>query len=97
MLTATCARRASLMAEFCFAADVVPRRIADIRTSNFIAGSHTANLHAEFKCAASRLEVNTVNAVINAPEAVSLHQQLSNFVAAGSTEVTQSSSATNIW
>jgi len=29
-----------------------------------------------------------VNAVINAPEAASLHQQLRNFVAAGSTEVT---------
>jgi methylenetetrahydrofolate reductase (NADPH) len=32
--------------------------------------------------------VKTVNAVINAPEATSLRQQLSNFVAAGSTEVT---------
>src|SRR6185369_8008823 len=30
----------------------------------------------------------TVNAVIDAPEAASLHQQLRNFVAAGSTEVT---------
>jgi methylenetetrahydrofolate reductase (NADPH) len=32
--------------------------------------------------------VNTVNAVIDAPDAVSLRQQLSDFVAAGSTEVT---------
>jgi methylenetetrahydrofolate reductase (NADPH) len=32
--------------------------------------------------------VNTVNAVIEAPEAVSLRRQLSDFVAAGSTEVT---------
>jgi len=35
-----------------------------------------------------RPEVKTVNAVINAPEATSLRQQLRNFVAAGSTEVT---------
>jgi methylenetetrahydrofolate reductase (NADPH) len=51
-------------------------------------GPLPANLHADFNHAASRLRVNTVNAVINAPEALSLRQQLSNFVAAGSTEVT---------
>ena len=35
-----------------------------------------------------RPEVKTVNAVIDAPDATSLRQQLSSFVAAGSTEVT---------
>jgi methylenetetrahydrofolate reductase (NADPH) len=45
-------------------------------------------LHAVHKTRALRPKVKTVNAVINAPEATSLRQQLSNFVAAGSTEVT---------
>jgi methylenetetrahydrofolate reductase (NADPH) len=50
--------------------------------------ARTANLHAVSKTRALRPKVKTVNAVINAPEATSLRQQLSNFVAAGSTEVT---------
>ncbi|HEU4593302.1 MAG TPA: methylenetetrahydrofolate reductase [Steroidobacteraceae bacterium] len=78
----------SLVIEFSFAMDAHLRRIAHIRTSDFSAHAHTAKLHAVHERAATRLKRMTVNAVIEAAEATSLREQLSRFVAAGSTEVT---------
>jgi methylenetetrahydrofolate reductase (NADPH) len=78
----------ALVIEFCFAVDALHRRIAHIRTSNFNASMRTANLQVVPRRGSLRPKVKTVNAVINASEATSLRQQLSSFVAAGSTEVT---------
>ncbi|HET9863316.1 MAG TPA: hypothetical protein VFP37_07715, partial [Steroidobacteraceae bacterium] len=78
----------SLVIEFSFTIDALLHRIAHIRTSNFSARAQPAKLHAVDERAATRLKRMTVNAVIEAADATSLREQLSRFVAAGSTEVT---------
>lgn len=59
-----------------------------IRTSNFRTRTLPANFHARRNRAAPRPKGTTVNAVIDAPLAANLRQDLRDFVAAGSTEVT---------
>jgi methylenetetrahydrofolate reductase (NADPH) len=76
----------ALAIEFSFAADALSSPIAHIRTFNFSLRAPKANLHA-FENVATRPRVKTVNAVFST-DALSLRQQIRNFVAASSTEVT---------